>query len=62
MVLGLRYLDRFERREGRWRIARRVCAFDWTYTVPFDPAAGFRFEPGFTLGARDQSDLSYRGV
>ena len=37
MVLGLRYVDRFERRDGAWLIAKRVCAFDWTYTVPFDP-------------------------
>ena len=34
MVLGLRYVDRFERRvhggAGRWLIAARVCAFDWS--------------------------------
>src|SRR5579864_3410967 len=34
MVLGLRYVDRFERRGSTWLIAARVCAFDWTYTVP----------------------------
>jgi hypothetical protein len=62
MVMGLRYVDRFERRDGRWRIARRVCAFDWAYTIPFDPAQGFRFEAGWTLGARDRSDVTYRGV
>ena len=42
MVLGLRYVDRFECRDGQWLIAARVCAFDWTYTIPFDPARGSR--------------------
>jgi hypothetical protein len=63
MVLGLRYVDRFERRasdgHGRWLIAARVCAFDWSYTVQFDPARGFGFEAGWTLGARDQTDITY---
>jgi ketosteroid isomerase-like protein len=30
---GGRYLDRFERREGRWAIAVRLCIRDW---APFD--------------------------
>lgn len=59
MVLGLRYVDRFERRDGRWLIAARVCAFDWSYTVEFDPARGFGFETGWTLGARDRTDITY---
>jgi hypothetical protein len=59
MVLGLRYVDRFERRDGRWLIAARVCAFDWSYTVEFDPARGFGFEAGWTLGARDETDITY---
>lgn len=62
LVLALRYVDRFERRDGRWRIARRVCAFDWSYTIPFDAAARFPFEADFTVGARDRSDITYRGV
>jgi hypothetical protein len=62
MVMGLRYVDRFERRDGQWRIARRVCAFDWNYTVPFDPAATFQWEDDFTVGSRDRRDISYRGV
>jgi len=63
MVLGLRYVDRFERRvhdgEGAWLIGARVCAFDWSYTVAFDPARGFGFEAGWTLGARDTTDVTY---
>jgi len=61
MVMGLRYVDRFERRAGVWLIATRVCAFDWAYTVPFDPAVGYRFRPDFTVGHRDRTDITYRG-
>lgn len=62
LVIGLRYVDRFEKRSGRWLISRRVCAFDWHYVVPFDPTRSFRFGPDFTLGHRDRSDISYTGV
>jgi len=62
MVLALRYVDRFERRDGRWLIAKRVCAFDWTYTVPFDASTKFRFEDDFTVGHRDRTDITYTGV
>jgi hypothetical protein len=30
LVIGLRYVDRLERRDGEWRIADRLCVFDWT--------------------------------
>jgi hypothetical protein len=63
MVLGLRYVDRFERRgqepDGRWLIAARVCAFDWSHTIAFDPARGFGFAPDWTVGARDRTDITY---
>ncbi len=62
MVMGLRYVDRFERRDGRWLIARRVCAFDWTYTVPIDGSTRWPFGADFTVGARDRTDITYRGV
>jgi hypothetical protein len=62
MILGLRYVDRFERRGGEWLIAKRVCAFDWTYTVPIDPTNRFRFEADFTVGRRDRTDITYEGV
>jgi hypothetical protein len=29
LTVGFRYLDRFERRGGEWRIARRVAVTDW---------------------------------
>jgi len=62
MILGLRYLDRFELRHGAWLIARRVCAFDWTYTVPIDAATRWAFAEDFTIGVRDRTDPAYPGV
>ena len=79
MVLGLRYVDRFERRasfsaesvhsaesasnEGRWLIAKRVCAFDWSSTVTTNASDRYHFEPDFTIGRRfgdgDQTDITY---
>lgn len=62
MILGLRYVDRFEKRGGAWLIAKRVCAFDFTYTVPFDPTTQFAFGADFTTGHRDRTDITYTGV
>lgn len=62
MVLALRYVDRFEKRDGQWLIAKRVCAFDWTYTIPIDPSKRFTFEADFTVGHRDRTDITYTGV
>ena len=56
-IMGLRYVDRFERRDGAWRIARRTCVWDYTYLVP----AGERwpFGPEWRLGRPDRDDPSY---
>jgi hypothetical protein len=34
-VMGARYLDRFERRDGEWRIAERAVVLDWFHTQPW---------------------------
>ncbi len=60
-----RYLDRFEQREGVWKIARRVVVWDASRV---EPAAASWFElmrqrPGaddrFVFGRRDPSDMVY---
>lgn len=71
---GGRYLDRFERRDGRWAIAARVCVRDWapldTQPDPEDPStmtairdalppAVLAFMQGGPLPTRDRSDPSY---
>jgi len=55
-VASGRYVDRMERRDGEWRIARRIMLLDFTRTDPVAPGA-----PGLggRAGARDRSDPSY---
>jgi ketosteroid isomerase-like protein len=62
-VLGGRYVDRFERRDGEWKIAVRRVLRDWRFDV-----SGAKFavredlqtdDRGFPLGRWDRHDLSY---
>jgi hypothetical protein len=54
-----RYVDRYERRDGAWKIAHRSEVNDWTRTV--DAAdAYFRDQPAQLRGARAPDDLSCR--
>ncbi|MFC4296259.1 nuclear transport factor 2 family protein [Novosphingobium tardum] len=54
-----RYVDRYERRAGTWKIAHRSELVDWVRT---EPAADdlLRLQPGFPMGARAPYDLSCR--
>jgi ketosteroid isomerase-like protein len=57
-----RYVDRFERRNGKWAIAARACLIEW------DGALGELPTPAEALAAfaavgpatRDRNDMSYR--
>jgi hypothetical protein len=51
---GGRYVDRFERRAGDWRIATRVVVLEWHGTVE-----GAGFGPPANLAALDRTDISY---
>jgi hypothetical protein len=52
-----RYVDRFERRDGEWRIAVRVVISEWNYR---QEASSFAPHPASAFsGSRDRSDLSY---
>ncbi len=60
---GGRLVDRFERRNDEWKIARRRTVFDWNRDTPssegwctglFDPS-----KPGMHLGRKNSDDLSY---
>jgi hypothetical protein len=50
LTVGFRFVDRFERRDGRWRIAERVATTEWVqapapgsrWPVPDDGAVGRR--------------------
>jgi hypothetical protein len=56
-LVGLRYIDDFEKRSGEWRIAHRVCAFDWTRTDPVQP--GWEFSELFRRGSPTTDDAVF---
>jgi hypothetical protein len=56
---GGRYVDRFERREGEWRIAARHGVSEWMrYEAASD--RGFYDGPASQRGRRDREDPVYR--
>lgn len=56
-----RYVDRFERRDGHWRIADRAVVHDWSLSLELDSASSFPLViDGFVQGTRDRTDLAYR--
>lgn len=57
-IVGLRYVDDFERRAGEWRIAARVCVFEWSRIDPIAPN-GWTPAAEATLGRRDRGDAVY---
>jgi SnoaL-like domain len=72
-MTGGRYLDRFERRDGRWAIAARICVRDWAQltevpehldqaamtAVPLTPEIGALIRAGATV-SRNRDDVSYQ--
>ena len=60
LVCG-RYLDRFERRNGEWRIAERMVVHDWFRENPDtgDWSKGPFGMSGLALGAGSRDDKSY---
>jgi hypothetical protein len=53
-----RYLDRFERRDGEWRVAHRLVLVDLTEVLPA-PGFGPSRPSRPSLGRRDRDDPSY---
>ncbi len=58
LVIGLRYVDRLERRGGEWRIADRLCVFDWTRRD--EVAAEWDMGPEVVRGLRGPADPVFR--
>ncbi len=58
-IMGGRYVDRFERRAGVWRIAHRKGVNEW---MRYEAAAdrGFFEQPAEERGRRDRGDAVYR--
>ncbi|MFC4296257.1 nuclear transport factor 2 family protein [Novosphingobium tardum] len=60
MIAAGRYLDRFERRNGEWRIAHRGAVYDWSSAVPATDMWNRDQPNGYAFGTRGTSDASYR--
>jgi hypothetical protein len=56
-TLSGRYVDRFERRAGLWKIAHRQLVVDWDKTEQLTEAYA---EGTFLPGRRSTQDVSYR--
>jgi hypothetical protein len=60
-LFGGRYLDRLEKRGGRWAIAARKCVLEW-WGSPIEGAVTEEWRAAFAAGgrvAKDRSDCSY---
>jgi hypothetical protein len=57
LATGFRYLDRFERREGAWKIAERTALGEWSMKIPKD--AWWEIPEDQLSGRRDTSDALY---
>jgi hypothetical protein len=59
-LAGGRYVDRLERRDGRWAIAKRVCTAEWRSVAPSklpDKGTPAVFPP--VVVSQDRDDVSY---
>lgn len=57
-MVGGRYVDRFEKREGRWAVADRACLVEWNGELAQTEAA---MDPDlFLQGSWDRTDISYQ--
>ena len=54
-VVGLRYVDDFERRDGQWAIRTRVCVTDWCRTDPI-PVHGWVRPEHYVQPLRNAND------
>jgi hypothetical protein len=59
MVAAGRYLDRFERRGGPWRIAHRQACYDWNAAAPSTDSWDRETPGGWVFGQRGEADASY---
>jgi hypothetical protein len=58
LTVGCRYLDHFERRDGTWRIASHVVAYEWWRDEPCDGER--ELGPECTISKRSRDDALYQ--
>lgn len=59
MVAAGRYLDRFERRDGEWRMAHRHAVYDWSSVAGASDIWDRASLPDYAFGTRGRTDPSY---
>ncbi len=59
IIIHGRYLDRYERREGEWKFARRQIVFDHGYVHPVNEAGVSQAGADAPHGRDNRSDLSW---
>ncbi|NUB45018.1 nuclear transport factor 2 family protein [Fertoebacter nigrum] len=62
VTMACRYVDRFERRQGQWKIAHRTVAYDGIRREFRDVHGPEPIAPGFTMGRRSKDDIIYRAL
>jgi ketosteroid isomerase-like protein len=60
VMTGGRYVDRYERRQGVWKIAHRTFVLDWTTSSPSKNLMDSGMFEGMTTGCRSQADPVYK--
>jgi hypothetical protein len=60
-IVGGRFVDRFERRKGAWKISQRRLVFEWSRKEPATEELGFNNLAGeLSTGHRDFNDPVYQ--
>ena len=57
LVVGFRFVDRLEQRDGEWRIAARAATTEWTRVLA--PEGAWPVPAHLRRGQRDRSDVLY---
>ena len=58
--MGGRYVDTLEREDGAWRIKKRLCVREWSYSQSVD--ADWLADSGFIETRRGPSDVSWEAL
>lgn len=59
-LIGGRYLDRHQRREGHWRLSHRTYVLDWNLNQPATGSGLPDFEAPYNRGSKSTNDLGTR--
>ena len=59
VMTGGRYIDRYERRSGEWKISHRTFVMDWTTSADSKDLMGLGMFEGMVKGERGKGDPVY---